>query len=162
MAGWHWCIRTFQRIICDLGAYEDGSRRIQVDVLDAYQVQLELVYRKLICAEVLGNLTYQAAMGIGNIHNALSLVRHLLESSEQQMETRYHAPITKEERGGKPRLYIPRKHLAHLLEKRCTVPHIANILRVSVRTVRRRMTEYDLSVHALYSDLTDQELELVV
>ena len=30
------------------------------------------------------------------------------------------------------------------------------------RTVRRRMTEYDLSVHALYTQLMDQQLDGIV
>jgi len=29
----------------------------------------------------------------------------------------------------------------------------------SIRTVRRQMTEYDLSVHGLYTQLTDQQLD---
>ena len=39
MANWHWCIGTLQRIVSDLAIYDDG-RMIEVDVADAYQVQL--------------------------------------------------------------------------------------------------------------------------
>ena len=59
-------------------------------------------------------------------------------------------------------LDVPRNQLACLLEKRFTVPQIADIIGVSIRTVRRRMTEYHLSVHALYSQLTDQQLDGIV
>ena len=135
---------------------------MEVDVADAYQVQLELVYRELVCVEIVGNVSHQAIVGIDHVRKALSIVRNLLVSSEQQMEMGYHAPITEEERRGRPSFYIPRHQLAHLLESRFTVPQIANIIKVSVWTVRRRMTEYGFSVHALYSELTDQELEWVV
>ena len=42
MANWHWCIGTLQRIVSDLAIYDDG-RMIEVDVADAYQVQLDRV-----------------------------------------------------------------------------------------------------------------------
>ena len=51
MANWHWCIGTLQRIVSDLAICDDG-RMIEVDVADAYQVQLELVYRELVCVEI--------------------------------------------------------------------------------------------------------------
>ena len=53
MANWHWYIGTLQRIISDLAIYDDG-KMIEVDVADAYQVQLELVYRELVhvCVEI--------------------------------------------------------------------------------------------------------------
>ena len=35
-----------QRIVSDLAMYDDG-REIQLDLLDLYQLQLELAYRKL-------------------------------------------------------------------------------------------------------------------
>ena len=57
MANWHWCIGTLQRIVSDLAIYDDG-RMIEVDVADAYQVQLELVYREVVYVEILGNLQY--------------------------------------------------------------------------------------------------------
>ena len=50
-----WCIITLTRIVSDLANY-DGGRCIGVDLLDAYHVQLELVYRELIGMEVLGGL----------------------------------------------------------------------------------------------------------
>ena len=39
-----------------------------------------------------------------------------------------------------------------------SVPQIADIIGVSIRTVRRQMT----NVHALYSQLTDQQLDGIV
>ena len=161
MADWSWCISTLRRIVGDLEVY-DGERQIERDILDAYEVQLERVLRELVGVQLLGNLSDQVTTGIDLVRTALSIVRNLLESSERQMEIGYHAPITEEERSGRPRFHIPRNQLAYLLEKQFSVPQIANILQVSVRTVRRRMTEYDLSVHALYSDLTDQELEWII
>jgi hypothetical protein len=33
---------------------------------------------------------------------------------------------------------------------------------VSVRTIHRRLSEYDLSIHSIYTDLTDSELDSIV
>ena len=57
---------------------------------------------------------------------------------------------------GRLRFDISCNQLACLLEKQFSVPQIADIIGVSIRTVRRWMTEY---VHALYSQLTDQQLD---
>ena len=58
-----WCILTLQRIVSDLANYDDG-RGIGLDLMDAYEVQLELVYHELICVEVLGDLSNQSAVAI--------------------------------------------------------------------------------------------------
>ena len=60
---------------------------------------------------------------------------------------------------GRQRFDIPCNQLACLLEKWFTVLQIADIIGVSIRTVKRRMTEYDLK---LYSQLTDQQLDGIV
>ena len=51
-----WYIITLTRIVSDLANY-DGGRCMGVDLLDAYHVQLELVYHELIGMEVLGGLS---------------------------------------------------------------------------------------------------------
>ena len=54
-----------------------------MDVLDAYQVQLEQVYRELVCVEVLGGLRDQAAVGVDLVREALRQVRNMLEGAER-------------------------------------------------------------------------------
>ena len=39
---------------------------------------------------------------------------------------------------------------------------LLTVIGASIRTVRGRMTEYDISAHALYSQLTDQQLDGIV
>ena len=48
-----WCVLSLQAVISDLTLYEDG-RRVTVDQLDAYQVQLEGIYRELTALQLLG------------------------------------------------------------------------------------------------------------
>ena len=54
---------------------------------------------------------------------------------------------------GRPKYNIPEQQLVHLTESTFTVPQIADLLGVSVRTVHRRRNEYGLSISATYADL---------
>ena len=56
---------------------------------------------------------------------------------------------------GRPKFCIGLEQLSMLLEHRFSVPQIAEMLGVSISTIRRRMTEYGLSVAASYSSLSD-------
>ena len=96
------------------------------------------------------------------VREALAILQSLLERSDCEIHRGYQASLIYEDTPGRPRFDVPRNQLACLLEVRFTVPQIADILGVSVRTVRRRMAEYDLSVHILYSQLSDQQLDGIV
>jgi len=75
--------------------------------MDAYEVQLELVYRGLNCVEVLGDLSNQSAVAITLVRDALQIVQNMLEGADQVLQMGYHAPVTYEERCGRPRFYVP-------------------------------------------------------
>lgn len=55
--------------------------------------------------------------------------------------------------------FITQDQLQYLLEQHFKVREIAQIYSVSVRTIRRRMSQYGLSVRQTYSDISDQELK---
>ncbi|XP_073803827.1 uncharacterized protein [Danio rerio] len=57
---------------------------------------------------------------------------------------------------------MSREQLMFFLENQFKVPDIAQIFAVSVRTIRRRMTEYGLSVGQTYSEITDVQLAQLV
>ena len=63
---------------------------------------------------------------------------------------------------GRPRLEVKQKQLEYLLELGFKCSKIAEVLGVSLSTVRRRMSKFGLSVTALYSQVTDQELDEIV
>lgn len=65
-------------------------------------------------------------------------------------------------RFGRPKLDISQEQLEKLLEMQFDCPKIAKLLGVSLSTIRRRMTEYGLSVKSCYSTLSDQELDQLV
>ena len=56
---------------------------------------------------------------------------------------------------GRPKLNITHEQLEHLLAVGFSGPNVTDVLGVSLSTVRRRMSEYGLSVRALYSVISD-------
>ena len=65
-------------------------------------------------------------------------------------------------RPGRPRFAIAEDQLCSLLQVGFSVPHIAHLLGTSVRTIRRRMEEFGLSVTAFYSSISDNDLDAIV
>ena len=59
---------------------------------------------------------------------------------------------------GRPRYNISQEQLEHLLHLDFECPTIASMLGVSLRTIRRRMSEYNLTVRLHYSDIDDAGL----
>ena len=60
---------------------------------------------------------------------------------------------------GRPSFDISMETLDCLLSRNFTVPDIASMLNVSVRTIRNRMTAYNLAVGNSYTRMTDDELD---
>ncbi|XP_039524935.1 uncharacterized protein LOC120477412 [Pimephales promelas] len=63
---------------------------------------------------------------------------------------------------GRPRISISTINLTHLIELGLPTQSIADLLGVSRSTLFRRMNENNLSVRALYSTCTDEELDALV
>ena len=84
--------------------------------------------------------------------------------TREYLEMGDRAPVSHTPKRGRPLVpfLTPHNQLAFLLEKRFTLPQIAGILGVSVRTIKRRMSKYGLSVHSLYTQLSDQELDKII
>ena len=96
---------------------------------------------------------------------AIWLVKDDLYSDRYQ-NLPFHAPIESDQtRGttrGRPRFAVSREQLSKLLELGFSASAISAMFSVSVRTIRRRLTEYNLSVSAIYTDISDDELDSVI
>ena len=92
---------------------------------------------------------------------SLTLLEELNSSQSMVNEQGYTPQLLMENRRGRPRLDIEQEQLEYLLCLGFNCPKIA-VLGVSLSTIRRRMSEFGLSVTALYSSVTDQELDLLV
>ena len=63
---------------------------------------------------------------------------------------------------GRPIFHIGKEQLEYFLQHGFTGPDIAAMLGVSLRTVRRRISNFGLSIRGLYSNLSDVELDPLV
>lgn len=58
--------------------------------------------------------------------------------------------------------FLSEQQLKYLLDEHFTVKEIAAMYSVSQRTIRNRMTQYQLSVRQTYSDISDEDLKIHV
>ena len=63
---------------------------------------------------------------------------------------------------GRPSFQIFPTQLEFLINNRFSVPQIAQLMDVSVSTIRRRMQTFNLSIRATYSSITNEELDELV
>ena len=97
------------------------------------------------------------------IRNSLSMLRSLSDLRSMP-ERDWHSQVHPVSTGlvSRPCFQIPRQQLSYLIENGFSVPQIADMIGVSVRTVCRRMDDYDLSICAQCSALSDSELDAIV
>jgi len=63
---------------------------------------------------------------------------------------------------GAPRYHISEEQLRFLVRVNFGIPQIANILNVSTRTVKRRLRMYGISLRALFTRISDNDLDQAV
>ena len=119
--------------------------------MDSLLFQANQLYRLLLASCGDGQLPILEQVG-----QSISLLNEIVDSMEGFNHTGYTAPSFHTR--GRPRFDIHREQIEHLLNLHFTCPKIASLLGVSLRTIRRRMTEYNLSVSGLYSDISEHEL----
>ena len=90
---------------------------------------------------------------------ALSSARRLLE---RQNRTETKPSIQRGNGAGRPRCEITRQQIEMFLKANFTVPSFASVLHVGKRTIERQMQEYNLSVRAQYTDITDDRLDEII
>lgn len=153
-----WLQSNISRICSDLQQYLDG-RQLDVDALETYELRLELIYREVVAIEILHSRQFGVQ---SHLRQALSIVRDMILVAQRREDGYYQAPINCDGSVGRPPFQVPRTQLSQLLSMCFTVPQISGILGVSVRTLRRRMSDYRLSVRSFYSDISDSTLEELV
>lgn len=95
------------------------------------------------------------------LHN-MQRVLYLLQAQSTQSTHGFRPARIRTGDRGRPHWDISPEQLEYLLEFNFTVKEIARLFCVSYRTIRRRMSEYGLSVRMYYTEITDEELRQVV
>ena len=105
---------------------------------------------------------------MGLIYQACEVVRQslrflrMLQDEPGPMNEEHTPPLVHTGHLGRPKFEIPREQMIFLVESRFTAPQMAQILGVSLSTIRRRMADYGLSITAEYATLTEEELDSVI
>ena len=150
-----------RRVATDLQAF--GEQGLPPDAPGSFLLLLELIYRDILVYEQLnGN---RLTSGAGTlVSSALATMRGLNEQQQHEYTFSHPSgtPALHSGSVGRPRFNIPEEQLQFLVESGFTGQQIAEIIGVSLRTVRRRMADYGLSIGDQYADIPDDELERVV
>ena len=92
-------------------------------------------------------------LGYGDtlIESSAGIVRAIQNSIDECHRNRLREPCV---------VAVSEEHLSLLLEHHFTETAIAKLFNVSLRTIRRKITEYGLDNQASYSDINDSELDM--
>ena len=94
--------------------------------------------------------------------HSLTLLEGLQQLEDIEVGVDIAHEVIRTQRRGRPRFDIRPDQLEYLLGIGFTCPRIAIMLGVSLRTIRRRMSECGFSVKSLYSTISDAELDSLV
>ena len=143
------CQRVKQALVC----FEEGE--IPED-LDSLIFHVEKLHRLLLALDLTSDeILDSVAVG-------LSLLLELDQTKGAESARGYTVPVHVRNSRGRPKFDIKPEQLEYLLSLGLQCPKIAELLGVSLSTIRRRMNEYGFSVTALYSSITDHELDAIV
>ena len=156
-----WISDTLRHVAADLSAYQHGEG-IPLDVLESFLVSLERVYRELLVKDCINGLTSGERDACELIRHSITELMSLHEVQSREPGSSCTTDCAQEQGVGRPRFSIGRERLTMLIEHRFSVPQVAEMFGVSISTVRRRMTEYGLSISATYSSISDEELDALV
>ena len=157
------CGQSIRAVLSDLSTLQEDE--LTVDEADGILWRIEVMYREFVAMDALGVLgcgpgvtTLQC---LAEAHVRMGRVVEELQLSHRESSS-VQAPLVLDGTIGRPKFDIQRCQLEFLIQTRFSVPQIANLVGVSVSTVRRRMTDYNLSIRSTYCSLNDGELDLLV
>lgn len=117
----------------------EESDEVTVLELDAYHWRVEIVYREMLVREASGLLGDGQRDALRLIATAHTNLVKMVDSAD--IVPSPLVPAVADGHVGRPHFDIPRSQLEYLVNSRFSVPKIADMLGVSVRTIRRPMQE---------------------
>ena len=154
MADYSWICDTLRSVASIFSRNPDQI--LTPDVVDGSIFSFELVYREFLVKDLEEGLNESETEASELVRRALCLLAEF-----NAIEESPRPPVVESGRAGRPMFNIPRSQLVYLVENYFTVPQIAGIIGVSVRTIFRRMEQYGISIRAQYAEITDDELDLM-
>ena len=154
-----WAVRALRRVASYLRSFQDG--RMALEAVDTFVITLELVYRELIAREQLDGFNADVAEACDFVTQSLNFLRRYRDEQLPTHES-HTPPLLHTGCVGRPKFEIPCAQIEFLIENRFTALQIAQMLGVSLSTIRRRMALHGLSIRAEYVQISDDELDDVI
>ena len=129
--------------------------------IDFYIYKLEQLWKSLF------RIYYESSKeSNSNIDGAIiSCIRDAilyLKECNTGLDFSYRCPLHDSGKVGRPRLSVTKCQLEYLIDHDFSAMDIASMLNISVRTVQRRFHDFELSIRASYSSISDSDLDAVI
>jgi len=148
----------------DLAMYVDG-REVSVDIAEGYKWRLESMLREVVAMDTCGELDDSESEAIHCLSWAYSILSKVLDKLSLESElcaVGDQLPSILTGSVGRPKFDISCQQLEELLQSRFSVPDIAQLIGVSISTIRRQMASSNLSVRQTYTSISDDELDRLI
>ena len=132
------------------------SADLNCNVLDYVHRRLDQIWREVF------RLTEVNVVDENILACVSDAIAYLQQVENIEQNASYQSPIVNDGSTGRPMFNLTHDQLHFLLAHGFTGPAIANMLGVSLRTVRRRINQYGLFKDAYRTDITDAELDDIV
>ena len=152
-----WLLDGLRILLADIST----DTELTLDVAEGYKVRIELLYRELLAIEIEhGSLSTQEVSALLNLSKAYDQLSGIIDRwTALSLSDCLAGPVLLCGHTGRHSFRIPFDQLQCLIDFRFSVPQIARLLGISVRTIRRRMSEAGLSIRAQF---TDDQLDEIV
>ena len=164
-----WIRQGLVVIADDLDTYTtgDGGQRFTVEIAENLRWRLEMMLRDMFALDLYGELTSNESQSLDLFSEVYKyicdMVRNLSKANEPPLYLPIEQPpVIMNGTIGRPRFDISYTQLQEMIQQRFSVRNIADLLGVSVSTIRRRMTAFNLAVHDTYSNISDSELDYII
>ena len=158
-----WLRQSIQVLLADLS--EECNGEMSLRAAEDYRWRTEMLYRSLLAEDLSGQRLGTERSILHFIGQAFSVMCEMVDAltafgSQDMLPT--EASIVLDGTVGRPSFQIPPSQLQFLINSRFSVPQVARLMGVSVSTIRRRMSTFNLSIRGTYSSITDEQLDEIV
>ena len=138
-----WIVQNLRAIIADLNDECSVGTGITLDTVEGYKWRVELIYREMLAKEIVsGQLLDAEKNALDCFAKAFEAINYLVDTlmscpGSMGIIAAKQAPVILTGAVGRPAFEISIHQLQYLVENRFSVPQIAELLGVSVSSVRR-------------------------
>ena len=165
-----WVRQSLVAIVDDLDTYTIGNEagdRFNVDIAESVRWRMEIMLRDMFALDLYGELSNDETQSLSLFSEVYkytcAMVRNLSKMADKPPSISFvQSPVIIDGTIGRPKFDISYTQLKEMIQQQFTVRNIADLLGVSVSTITRRMTMFNLAVRDTYSSISDGELDYII